>query len=109
MLLTVISLKNKPIRWRKNVAVDRIDERGEKMALRGKRKRKKARRGAAPAQEIQTRGNGGNGRGVTYTKTKRKDAQNRKPNKQPTTPNGAAALITTQRTHKKIAFQKWHI
>ena len=42
----------------KNVAVDRIDERGKKMALRGKRKRKKAKRGAMSDARNTNEGNG---------------------------------------------------
>ena len=91
------------------MAVDRIVERGEKMALRGKRKRKKASGGGSTCARNRNEGNGGNGRGVTNTKTKRKDTQNRKPNKQPTTPNGAAALTTTQKNAQKTVFQKRHI
>lgn len=72
----VISLKKKTDKGAKNVAVDRIDERGEKMALRGKRKRKKAKRGATPDARNTNGGNGGSGRGVTGTKTKRKNTQN---------------------------------
>lgn len=40
-------------------AVDRIDERGEKMALRGKRKRKKAKRGGSTCARNTNEGNGG--------------------------------------------------
>ena len=58
------------------MAVDRIDERGKKMALRGKRKRKKAKRGATPDARKTNDEKRGSGRGVTDTKTKRKNTQN---------------------------------
>lgn len=38
------------------------------------------------------------------TEQRGKTHRTREPNKQPTTPNGAAALITTQRTRKKQCF-----
>ena len=58
------------------MAVDRIDERGKKKALRGKRKRKKAKRVAMSDTRKTNEGKGGSGRGVTDTKTKRENAQN---------------------------------
>ena len=83
------------------MAVDRIDERGKKKGLRGKRKRKKAKRRTTPNTRNINEGDGGSGRGVTDTKTKRKDTQNRETNKQPITPDGAAALITTKKNAQK--------
>ena len=78
----------------------RIDERCKKMALRGKRKRKKANRGAMSGARNTNEGKRGSGRGVTNTKTKRENTQNRKPKKNPITPGGAAALITTKERAK---------
>ena len=101
--------------------VDRIDERDKKMALRGKRKRKKAKRwGQCLAQEIPTRETGATvealqtqkQRGKTHrtgNRTKRKGTQNRKPNKQPTTPNGGGGSDNHTKNAQKIASQQWHI
>ena len=54
-------------------------------------------------------GNGATVEALQTQKTKRGNTQDRKPNKQPTTPNGGGGSDNHTKNAQKIAFQQWHI
>ena len=91
------------------MAVDRIDERGKKKALRGKRKRKKAKRGQCLTQEKQTRGNGAAVEALRTQKTKRENTQNPGTKQTATNAERGGGSDNHKKNVQKTVFQQWHI
>ena len=89
--------------------VDRIDERGKKMALRGKRKRKQAKRGARLTQEIQTRGTGQRSRRYGHKNKEGENTQNPGTKQTATNAERGGGSDNHKKNVQKTVLQQWHI